>query len=238
MGYHSSPALAFLLTLFNVRLGWWLGNPGPAGTTRITCAIRRASLRPLSTRSFGNTDDETIRTSISPTAATSRTSASTRWSCAAATCIVVSDAGAGSRSSSSTTSATPSARSASTSASPIASTAHASLPRTLDETDRTTRSTAPSATIHYSDVDGRRRRRRSSSTSSRRSTSGTSRRTCYNYAQRTRRFPHESTGDQWFSESQFESYRALGQLTIRDICDLGKIQSNPWRDCSRPRATT
>jgi hypothetical protein len=27
MGYHSSPALAFLLALFNVRLGWWLGNP-------------------------------------------------------------------------------------------------------------------------------------------------------------------------------------------------------------------
>jgi hypothetical protein len=31
MGYHSSPAAAFLLTLFDVRLGWWLGNPGPAG---------------------------------------------------------------------------------------------------------------------------------------------------------------------------------------------------------------
>jgi hypothetical protein len=27
MGYHSSPALAFLMTVFNVRLGWWLGNP-------------------------------------------------------------------------------------------------------------------------------------------------------------------------------------------------------------------
>jgi hypothetical protein len=27
MGYHSSSAVAFLLTLFNVRLGWWLGNP-------------------------------------------------------------------------------------------------------------------------------------------------------------------------------------------------------------------
>ncbi|MBC6992330.1 patatin-like phospholipase family protein [Hymenobacter sp. BT491] len=26
-GYHSSPATAFLLTLFNVRLGWWIGNP-------------------------------------------------------------------------------------------------------------------------------------------------------------------------------------------------------------------
>ena len=27
MGYHSSPATAFLLTLFSVRLGWWLRNP-------------------------------------------------------------------------------------------------------------------------------------------------------------------------------------------------------------------
>lgn len=26
-GYHSSPAVAFLLTLFNARLGWWIGNP-------------------------------------------------------------------------------------------------------------------------------------------------------------------------------------------------------------------
>ncbi len=27
MGYHSKPAVAFLLSLFNVRLGWWLRNP-------------------------------------------------------------------------------------------------------------------------------------------------------------------------------------------------------------------
>jgi Patatin-like phospholipase len=31
MGYHSSPAITFLLSLFNARLGWWLGNPGPQG---------------------------------------------------------------------------------------------------------------------------------------------------------------------------------------------------------------
>ncbi|MCZ6759350.1 MAG: patatin-like phospholipase family protein [Gemmatimonadetes bacterium] len=31
------------------------------------------------------------------------------------------------------------------------------------------------------------------------------------YAARTDQFPHESTADQWFGESQFESYRALGQ---------------------------
>ena len=27
MGYHSSRPLAFFLSLFNARLGWWIGNP-------------------------------------------------------------------------------------------------------------------------------------------------------------------------------------------------------------------
>ena len=30
-GYHTSPAVAFLLTIFNARLGWWLGNPARYG---------------------------------------------------------------------------------------------------------------------------------------------------------------------------------------------------------------
>ncbi|HEX7812983.1 MAG TPA: patatin-like phospholipase family protein [Burkholderiales bacterium] len=30
-GYHSSKAVAFLLTVFNVRLGWWMQNPGKPG---------------------------------------------------------------------------------------------------------------------------------------------------------------------------------------------------------------
>jgi hypothetical protein len=32
MGYHTSSVTAFLLTLFNVRLGWWFPNPATAGT--------------------------------------------------------------------------------------------------------------------------------------------------------------------------------------------------------------
>lgn len=32
MGYHSSAPVAFLLTLFNVRLGWWFMNPGQGRT--------------------------------------------------------------------------------------------------------------------------------------------------------------------------------------------------------------
>jgi hypothetical protein len=32
-GYNSSPPVAFLMALLNVRLGWWLGNPGRAGAS-------------------------------------------------------------------------------------------------------------------------------------------------------------------------------------------------------------
>jgi hypothetical protein len=31
MGYYSSLAVTFLMSMLNVRLGWWLGNPGPKG---------------------------------------------------------------------------------------------------------------------------------------------------------------------------------------------------------------
>ncbi len=34
MGSYSAPALAFLMTLFDVRLGWWLGNPRKRKWTR------------------------------------------------------------------------------------------------------------------------------------------------------------------------------------------------------------
>jgi hypothetical protein len=38
----------------------------------------------------------------------------------------------------------------------------------------------------------------------------------FNYAQEHKVFPHETTADQWFSESQFESYRALGYHTVQE----------------------
>ena len=31
MGYYSSPVIGFIMTLFNARLGAWLGNPGKRG---------------------------------------------------------------------------------------------------------------------------------------------------------------------------------------------------------------
>ncbi len=57
MGYSSSPLTALLLTLFNVRLGWWLGNPGVAGTDTYSRSEPRFSLRPLLSEALGLTDD-------------------------------------------------------------------------------------------------------------------------------------------------------------------------------------
>jgi hypothetical protein len=38
------------------------------------------------------------------------------------------------------------------------------------------------------------------------------------YAASSPTFPHESTSNQWFNESQTESYRMLGQFTVAEIC--------------------
>ena len=41
------------------------------------------------------------------------------------------------------------------------------------------------------------------------------------YAAQNKEFPNQSTADQWFDESQFESYRALGEHSIQSI--FGKL---------------
>jgi len=58
MGYHSSPAITFLLALFNVRLGWWFGNPGKEGDETYRLAGPAFALRPLVEETFGLTTDE------------------------------------------------------------------------------------------------------------------------------------------------------------------------------------
>ncbi len=40
----------------------------------------------------------------------------------------------------------------------------------------------------------------------------------FEYAQRGSGFPQETTGDQWFSEAQFESYRHLGEIIAGRLC--------------------
>ncbi len=57
-GYNSSPAIGFLMTLFNVRLGWWLGNPGRFGEATYQFDGPRLALAPLIAELFGLTTDE------------------------------------------------------------------------------------------------------------------------------------------------------------------------------------
>ena len=58
MGYYTtSPVISLLLTLFNVRLGWWLGNPGPAGDDTYQLAAPKYSVSPVISEAFGLTDD-------------------------------------------------------------------------------------------------------------------------------------------------------------------------------------
>ena len=56
MGYHSAPPVTFLLAFFNVRLGWWLGNPGPAGRNTFDRSCPRIAVRPMLAEAFGLTD--------------------------------------------------------------------------------------------------------------------------------------------------------------------------------------
>jgi len=58
MGYHSSPGLSVLLTLFNVRLGAWLGNPGPAGALTYRYEGPRFAARPLVQEALGLTTSD------------------------------------------------------------------------------------------------------------------------------------------------------------------------------------
>jgi hypothetical protein len=53
-----------------------------------------------------------------------------------------------------------------------------------------------------------------------------------NYASENKLFPHEPTSDQWFSESQFESYRRLGEYVALKVFDVlqKETDSTKWAE--------
>lgn len=58
MGYHSSPLLTLVMTLFNARLGWWLANPGKYGDGKWGKDGPTMSFLPILNEAFGRTSDE------------------------------------------------------------------------------------------------------------------------------------------------------------------------------------
>jgi hypothetical protein len=55
MGYHSSPVVGFIMTLFNARLGAWLGNPGVPGEKTWRYRGPRSATGSLIKEAFGLT---------------------------------------------------------------------------------------------------------------------------------------------------------------------------------------
>jgi hypothetical protein len=58
MGYNSSPIVSMLLTLFNARLGWWLGNPGSAGSETYMYSNPGKGAKYLVDEALGRTNDQ------------------------------------------------------------------------------------------------------------------------------------------------------------------------------------
>jgi hypothetical protein len=58
MGYNSSPLVSFTMMLFNARLGSWLGNPGPAGRDTWRMSGPRFAVGPVVREMLGLTDDQ------------------------------------------------------------------------------------------------------------------------------------------------------------------------------------
>jgi Patatin-like phospholipase len=65
MGYFSSPVVTFLMSLFNIRLGWWLGNTGKKGDDKdwwdkefYTKPSPSIAVLPLLNETLGQTDED------------------------------------------------------------------------------------------------------------------------------------------------------------------------------------
>jgi hypothetical protein len=57
MGYHSSRVVSFIMTLFNARLGCWLGNPGKAGASTWHLPGPTSAISSIVSEAFGRTND-------------------------------------------------------------------------------------------------------------------------------------------------------------------------------------
>ncbi len=219
-GYHSSPAMAFLLTILNVRLGSWLGNPGLAGQDTYDNAHPRTNLEPLFWELTGQSNDQCPLVYLSDGGHFENLAL---YEMVLRRCryIVVSDGGCD-----------PSfnfedlgnaIRKIRTDLGVPIDIRHMYMfPRKPDQDFPEGRYVAI-ARIRYSALD--------QTPKGMKDIDGTLvyvkpalysenyfPKDVYNYALSSADFPHETTADQFFSESQFESYRALGRHVINEIC--------------------
>ncbi|HVR66823.1 MAG TPA: patatin-like phospholipase family protein [Verrucomicrobiae bacterium] len=211
MGYHSSAIVTLILALFNVRLGWWLGNPRVARRTKMggrpvySCDGPIWAVQPLIAECFGLTNRRSDFVYLSDGGHFENLGLyeMVRRRCCH---IVVSDAGCD-----------PGNAFADLGNAirkirvdlgiDITMKAMFLEPRSDKYTPGTRRDGFYCAigTISYPD------RRSGTLIYIKPGLYGDEPRDVLNYACENADFPHEPTSDQWFSETQFESYRRLGE---------------------------
>jgi hypothetical protein len=206
MGYHSSPLVTFLMTFFNLRLGWWLGNPGPAGNGTFWRSQPTLSVRPIIDELFGRTDDRNHYVYLSDGGHFENLGL---YEMVLRRCrrIVVVDASCDGQASFEDLANALRLVSVDLGV-PIRFETGFEI-RGRDDTPPCTAHSAR-ATIDYAAIDGK-----DAPVGTlyylKASLTGDEPRDIYSYARSSKDFPHESTTDQFFSETQLESYRALGE---------------------------
>jgi len=226
-GYNSSVPLAFLMTLLNVRLGAWLGNTGVAGDDSFDKSHPDSNLKPLFAELTGSSTDTYDWINLSDGGHFENLAL---YEMVFRRCrfIVVSDGGCD-----------PTftfddlgnaIRKIRTDLGvPIDIERMDMVPRAEPGASLKNGSYIATATIRYSAIDGNSPDKDGVLIYLKPSVyDGVFLpRDVYNYAQTSPTFPHEPTSDQFFSESQFESYRALGRHVVNVICGNYKDATVP-----------
>lgn len=214
MGYHSSKPIAFLMTLFNVRLGWWLGNPGLHGSDTFHRAYPVFSVTPLAAEALGLTDAQHRYVYLSDGGHFENLGLyeMVRRRCHV---IVLGDAG---RDPACTFEDLGNAVRKIRIDMGVPITFKGSIAiRSRDSADVATAGRyCAIGEIDYQAIDGPDAEN-GVLLYIKPAFYGSEPADVYNYAKGCADFPHESTADQFFSESQFESYRALGYHTLQQI---------------------
>jgi len=210
-GYHSSPTVAMLMTLFNVRLGAWLGNPGRAGNAVFRRSSPGNAALHVIKEAFGLTDNDSPYVYLSDGGHFENLGL---YEIVLRRChlIVVSDAGCDPKCCLEDLGNAIRKIRVDLGV-PIDMTRFNIHSRKSDTIGRH----CAIGEIRYDKVDGPHARR-GLLIYIKPALSGDEPRDVFNYAQTCPEFPHETTGDQWFSESQFESYRMLGLHTVIEMC--------------------
>lgn len=214
MGYSSSPVLGFLMAMFNVRLGAWLGNTNSHGDRTYTHPGPRQAIEPLFAEMFGLTNSERGYVNLSDGGHFDNLGL---YEVVLRRCryVLVSDVGQD---------GSFSFEDLGNSIRKIRIDFGISIVferiQILPNTPEKQGLCCATARILYSDVDGTSTENDGLLIYIKPTIRGRGAQMpydIYSYSRGSTTFPHESTTDQWFSESQFESYRALGSHIVSQL---------------------